>query len=84
MGQAETMPQITVTLDNETYMDISENLPKGMKSAFVNRAVRRAINLCDGLGRIMHIYARKGEAAAHNALMDIIEERIKAAEERGD
>jgi len=59
------MPQITVTLDEMTYMDLVHNLPKGMKSAFVNRAVQRAIlNVCAGFGGAMHAYARKGEVAA--------------------
>lgn len=59
------MPQITVTLDEMTYMDLIHNLPKGMKSAFVNRAVARALNeVCAGYGGAMHAYARKGEVAA--------------------
>jgi len=76
------MPQITVTLDNETYMDITENLPKGMKSAFVNRACRKAINLCGSIGLIMHIYAKKGEAAAWEAYEDHI--KAKLAERDAD
>tara|TARA_Y100001963_G_C6479370_1_gene308207 strand:+ start:277 stop:522 length:246 start_codon:yes stop_codon:yes gene_type:complete len=75
------MPQITVTLDNETYMDISENLPKGMKSAFVNRACRKAINLCGSIGLIMHIYAKKGEAAAWQALEDHIQDKLAKMDE---
>ena len=62
------MPQITVTLDEMTYMDLVHNLPKGMKSAFVNRAVRKAINQCGGFGGAMHAYARDGELAAHDKL----------------
>jgi len=40
------MPQITVTLDEQTYMELCHYLPKGMKSAFVNTAVREAIMAC--------------------------------------
>ena len=58
------MPQITVTLDEMTYMDLVHNLPKGMKSAFVNRAVKKAILLCGGFGGAMHAYARHGEHRA--------------------
>jgi hypothetical protein len=66
------MPQITVTLDDETYMDLTHNLPKGLKSKFVTRAVAKAVLQCGGLGQVMHAYARHGEHAAHdvyNALL---------------
>lgn len=59
------MPQITVTLDEMTYMDLVHNLPKGMKSAFVNIAVSIAINeVCGTEGSAMMAYARKGPSAA--------------------
>jgi len=58
------MPQITVTLDEMTYMDLVHNLPKGMKSAFVNTAVREAIDLCEEFGGAMHAFARGGTDAA--------------------
>lgn len=40
------MPQITVTLDEQTYMELCHYLPKGLKSSFVNTAVREAIMMC--------------------------------------
>jgi len=59
------MPQITVTLDDMTYMELTHNVPKGMKSAFVNRAVLYAIEIeCEYFGRAMHAYARHGQAEA--------------------
>ena len=66
------MPQITVTLDDETYMDLTHNLPKGLKSKFVSRAVARAVIECGGFGQVMHAYARHGPHKAHevyNALL---------------
>lgn len=59
------MPQITVTLDEETYADLVHNLPKGLKSKFVTRAVAKAIMECGRLGQVMHAYARHGEHRAH-------------------
>ncbi len=68
------MPQITVTLDDETYMDLIHNLPKGLKSKFVNRAIKKAIRqVCMGFGSAMHDYARKGESAAFEKANMIIE-----------
>jgi len=62
------MPQITVTLDEMTYMDLVHNLPKGTKSAFVNRAVERAINaVCGAEGFAMMKYAREGVLEAMEA-----------------
>ena len=40
------MPQITVTLDDETYLELVHYCAKGRKSAFVNNAVYEAIKLC--------------------------------------
>jgi hypothetical protein len=76
------MPQITVTLDEMTYMDLVHNLPKGTKSAFVNRAVKRAINaVCGCEGIAMHKYAREGEVAAHAALNVILARRHEHQED---
>jgi len=76
------MPQITVTLDEMTYMDLVHNLPKGTKSAFVNRAVKRAINaVCGGEGMAMFTYAREGELAAHTALNIILARRHEHQED---
>ena len=41
------MPQITVTIDDASYLDLIHHLPKGMKSRFVNAAVHRAIEDCN-------------------------------------
>ena len=46
------------------YIDLVHNLPKGMKSAFVNQAVKDAILCCLGYGGAMHAYARHGAGAA--------------------
>ena len=58
------MPQITVTISDELYWDMM-NLPKGLKSKFVNEAIFEAINKCDdltGRGTVcparMHAFAR--------------------------
>ena len=40
------MPQITVTIDDASYLELIHHLPKGMKSRFVNAAVHRAIDDC--------------------------------------
>jgi hypothetical protein len=70
------MPQITVTLDEMVYMDLVHNLPKGMKSAFVNKAVERAINhVCGCEGLAMMRYAREGVHAAHEARNAILARR---------
>ena len=69
------MPQITVTIDDDVYMDIIHNLPKGMKSRFVNMACRRAVELCAHDGRLMHTYARKGPNAANAMWADMQEAR---------
>ena len=76
------MPQITVTLDEMTYMDLVHNLPKGTKSAFVNRAVKRAINgVCGREGFAMHCYAREGVQSAHDALNVILARRHEEQED---
>ena len=59
------MPQITVTLSEMTYMDLVHNLPKGLKSKFVERAVRHALDECGMMGAVIHTYARQGKHAAH-------------------
>ena len=58
------MPQITVTLDEDVYIELIHNLPKGLKSKFVNRAVRKALGICQGYGSAMHDYAKQGAHAA--------------------
>ena len=76
------MPQITVTLDEMTYMDLVHNLPKGTKSAFVNRAVKRAIhNVCGCEGFAMTKYAREGVHAAHEARNAILARRHEEQED---
>jgi hypothetical protein len=64
-------PQITVTIDADIYMDIIHNLPKGMKSRFVNMACRRALSNCEHNGKLMHIYARKGPRAMMQVWADM-------------
>ena len=66
------MPQITVTLADDVYWDL-QNLPKGLKSKFVNQAMEAAIKKClDNTNRgtvcpaRMHAYAR-GRLAAYDA-----------------
>lgn len=70
------MPQITVTLADDVYWDL-QNLPKGLKSKFVNQAMESAIQKClDNTNRgtvcpaRMHAYARgrlgQYDAAKHN------------------
>ena len=66
------MPQITVTLDDATYMDLTHNLPKGLKSKFVTRAVAKAVMECGGLGQVMHAYARDGEHRAPEVYNSLI------------
>jgi hypothetical protein len=83
------MPQITVTLDDDVYMDLVHNLPKGLKSKFVNRAIKKAIQVtCAGMGNAMHDYARKGEHAAHEKVNEMLslrrENRIEMQELYGD
>ena len=70
------MPQITVTLDEDVYMDLVHSLPKGLKSKFVNRAVKKAVLQCGGFGNVMHAYAKRGEHVAHevyNAMLKAME-----------
>ena len=67
------MPQITVTLDEDVYFDLIHNLPKGMKSKFVNRAVKRAVEyVCNGQGRAMHAYAKHGSHAAQEVANEMV------------
>ena len=48
-------------------MDLVHNLPKGLKSKFVNRAIKHAIIQCGSFGNVMHTYAKLGPHAAHDA-----------------
>ena len=85
------MPQITVTIADDIYWDMM-NLPKGLKSKFVNEAIKDAINKCDdltGRGTVcparMHAFARGRlgtyEASLHEDQEKIIEEKPKTAME---
>ena len=67
------MPQIAVTIDDDVYLDLIHNLPKGLKSKFVNRAVKKAILVCGGFGNVMHAYARQGEHVAHEVYNTTLE-----------
>jgi hypothetical protein len=63
------MPQITVTLQDDLYMELIERLPKGLKSKFVNQAVLDAFAILrDENGVVLcgaaPVYARRGYAAA--------------------
>jgi hypothetical protein len=57
------MPQITVTIEDDIYFDLM-NLPKGLKSKYVNNAIRRAHVYCTKLDmydpdpRYQHMFAR--------------------------
>ena len=57
------MPQITVTLSDDTFWDL-QNLPKGLKSKFVNSAVHHLLSKLVRNGedepcpRLMHKAAR--------------------------
>lgn len=58
------MPQITVTLHDEVYWDL-QNIPKGLKSKFVNEALVLAMMKClsdSPIGEVcpakMHAFAR--------------------------
>lgn len=76
------MPQITVTLDEMVYMDLVHHLPKGTKSAFVNQAVKWAINnVCGTEGHAMIKYAREGVTSAMDARDAILARRHEAQED---
>jgi len=52
------MPQITVTISDDVYWDLM-NLPKGLKSKFVNEAVNHIINWkCAGDASAMYAFAK--------------------------
>ncbi len=52
------MPQITVTVQDDVYWDLM-NLPKGLKSKFVNNALFSVINKkCDSDPAAMYAFAR--------------------------
>ena len=77
------MPQITVTLDDETYMDLTHNLPKGLKSKFVTRAVAKAVMECGSLGQVMHAYARDGEHRAHEVYNSLLAAQVETQTKLG-
>ena len=40
------MPQVTITIDDEAYWELRE-VEKGLKSAFINAALRDAFRVCN-------------------------------------
>ena len=80
------MPQITVTLADDVYWDL-QNLPKGLKSKFVNEAMEAAIKKClDNTNRgtvcpaRMHAYAR-GKLASYDASQHVDQQKLGVEEE---
>ena len=80
------MPQITVTLADDVYWDL-QNLPKGLKSKFVNEAMQAAIWKClDNTNRgtvcpaRMHAYAR-GRLASYDASQHVDQTKLGCEEE---
>jgi len=69
------MPQITVTLSDDTFWDL-QNLPKGLKSKFVNMAVHHLLHKLVRNGedepcpRLMHKAARGFLGDAFQELRD--------------
>jgi predicted CopG family antitoxin len=52
------MPQITVTISDDVYWDLM-NLPKGLKSKFVNNALDSIISWkCQGDSSAMYAFAK--------------------------
>jgi hypothetical protein len=80
------MPQITVTLDEDTFVDLIHYCAKGAKSRFVNRAVREAITFCTDFhsgiisGNAMHAYGRGDLSAARDWVMNERERRAEHQE----
>ena len=80
------MPQITVTLADDVYWDL-QNLPKGLKSKFVNMAMEAAIQKClDNTNRgtvcpaRMHAYAR-GRLGSYDASQHVDQQKLGVEEE---
>ena len=80
------MPQITVTLAHDVYWDL-QNLPKGLKSKFVNQAMESAIQRClDNTNRgtvcpaRMHAYAR-GRLGQYDASQHADQTKLGVEEE---
>ena len=81
------MPQITVTIDDDVYWDL-QNLPKGLKSKFVNESLKHIImSKCyDRTGRnhvcpaTMHVWAR-GRWASYTASLDPGQMKLGVEEE---
>ena len=61
------MPQITVTVDDQTYWELRQ-VAKGRLSAFVNQACSDAIGLCLWEPLAYIAYARDGIGAARAKL----------------
>ena len=64
------MPQKTVTLEDQVYWDLTQNLEKGRQSAFVNEAIKDAIRMCSFDHWAMHWYAREGLERAREYLRE--------------
>ena len=73
------MPQKTVTLEDQVYWDLTQNLEKGRQSAFVNEAIKDALIMCAWDHWAMHWYAREGLERARAYLK---EQDERAIEER--
>ena len=80
------MPQITVTLADDVYWDL-QNLPKGLKSKYVNEALTLAILKClDNTERgivcpaKMHAFAR-GRLGLFEAAQHKDQQRLGVEEE---
>ena len=79
------MPQITVTLADDVYWEL-QNLPKGLKSKFVNAAMESAIQKClDNTNRgtvcpaRMHAFAR-GRLGAYDAAQHVDQQSLEVVE----
>ena len=80
------MPQITVTLADDVYWDL-QNLPKGLKSKFVNQSLESAIQKClDNTNRgtvcpaRMHAFAR-GRLGSYDASQHADQQKLGVEEE---
>ena len=64
------MPQKTVTLEDQVYWDLTQNLEKGRQSAFVNEAIKDAVRMCGFDHWAMHWYACEGLERAREYLKE--------------
>ena len=51
------MPQITITIDDQAYWELRE-VEKGLKSAFINAALRDAFKVCNYCPMFYRKFAR--------------------------